>query len=55
MLRAHGFTTDQLVELVLSGIVGAMPTRGRAGCEVMEIATLRITDKGRKVLVAVKP
>jgi hypothetical protein len=50
VLRAHGFTTEQLVELVRAGLATATPQRTRTGREVLEVATLRITDVGRRVL-----
>jgi hypothetical protein len=50
VLRAHGFTTEQLVEFVRAGLATATPQRTRAGREVLEITTLRITDAGRRVL-----
>ena len=50
VLRAHGFTTEQMVELVRAGLASATPQRTRAGREVLEIATLRITDAGRLAL-----
>jgi hypothetical protein len=54
VLRAHGFTTDLLVELVLSGFATTTPQRTRAGREVLEVAVLRISEKGRKALAASK-
>jgi len=50
VMLAHGFTTDNLVELVRAGLASATPTRMRAGRDVMEVTTLRITDKGRQAL-----
>jgi hypothetical protein len=47
---AHGFTTEQLVELVRSGLATATPQRTRAGREVLEVATLLITEKGRQAI-----
>jgi hypothetical protein len=54
VMFAHGFTTEQLVELVRSGLATLTPQRTRAGREVLDVATLRITDKGRQALVAAK-
>ena len=48
------FTIEQLVELVRSGLATATPQRTRAGREVLEVATLRITDAGRWVLEAMR-
>ena len=47
---AHGFSIDDMVELVRGGLATATPQRTRAGREVLEVAMLRITDAGRKVL-----
>ena len=50
VMLAHGFTVDQLVELVRGGLATATPERVKAGRERMEVATLRITDAGRRTL-----
>jgi hypothetical protein len=50
VLKDHGFTTDQLVGLIRAGLATATPQRTRAGREVLEVITLRITDAGRRVL-----
>jgi hypothetical protein len=50
VMLAHGFTIPQLVELVRAGLATATPQRVKAGRERMEVATLRITDAGRRVL-----
>jgi hypothetical protein len=52
LLRAHEFTVEQMVELVRAGLASATPQRIRAGRAVMEVATLRITEAGRKALAA---
>jgi hypothetical protein len=49
-LLAHGFTVEQMVELVRAGLATATPQRVRAGRMSMEVATLRITDEGQLVL-----
>jgi hypothetical protein len=49
-MLAHGFTTEQLVELVRAGLASASVERGVAGSRKMEVATLRITEAGRKAL-----
>jgi hypothetical protein len=46
VLRAHGFTTEQLVDLVRVGLATATPQRVRAGGKAIEVATLRITAEG---------
>jgi hypothetical protein len=49
-MLAHGFTIEQMVELVRAGLATATPQRMRAGRARMEVATLRITDAGRDAL-----
>ena len=53
-MLAHGFTVEQMVELVRAGLATATPQRVKAGRERMEVATLRITEAGRKALVEAK-
>jgi hypothetical protein len=50
IMRAHGFTVEQLVELVRAGLATATAERVVAGGRTIEIATVRITDAGRRVL-----
>jgi hypothetical protein len=57
VLLAHGFTVEQMVELVRSGLelvrsglATATPQRVKAGREWLEVATLRITEAGRRIL-----
>ena len=50
VLRAHGFTIDQLAELVRAGLATVTPQRVRAGRETLEVTTLWITAEGRKAL-----
>jgi hypothetical protein len=50
IMIAHGFTVDQMVELVREGLVSATAQRVKAGRERMEVATLRLTESGRKAL-----
>jgi hypothetical protein len=50
VMLAHGFPVPLLVELVRSGLASATPERMVAGKHTMEIATLRITDAGRRAL-----
>jgi hypothetical protein len=49
-MRAHGFTTEQMVELVRAGFATATGERVMAGRKAMEVATVRITDAGRERL-----
>jgi hypothetical protein len=46
--------TAQLVELVRAGLATATPQRVIAGGKRMEVATLRITDAGRRALAGMK-
>jgi DNA-binding PadR family transcriptional regulator len=48
---AHGFTVEQLVELVRAGLATATAQRVKAG---REVAVLRITEKGRKAVEGTK-
>jgi len=49
-MRARGFSIDFMVELVQAGLATATPERVVAGSNTIEVARLRITDAGRKVL-----
>jgi hypothetical protein len=51
ILVAHGFTIDLLVELVRAGLATAKAERVMAGGRSMEVARVRITDEGRRILV----
>jgi hypothetical protein len=55
LLLAHGFTTDQLVALVRTGLVTATSDRVVTGAHKFEVATLRITEAGRDALTEAKP
>jgi hypothetical protein len=50
MMLAHGFTVAQMVELVQARLASAGAERMRAGKHEMEIARVRITEAGRRVL-----
>jgi hypothetical protein len=50
IMLAHGFTVEQLVELVRSGLASATPERVVAGKRAMQITRVRITDAGRRAL-----
>jgi hypothetical protein len=54
ILVAHGFTVEQMVELVRAGLATATPQRVTAGRHKMEVAVLRITDEGRRALAKAK-
>ena len=49
-MLANGIDVDTMVRIIVEGLVTATPQRTRAGREVVEVATLRITDAGRKAL-----
>jgi hypothetical protein len=49
-MRAHGFTVEQMAELVRAGLATTTAERVVAGNRTMEVATLRITEAGRRVL-----
>ncbi len=50
MMLAHGFTVAQIVELVQARLASAGAERMRAGKHEMEIARVRITEAGRRIL-----
>jgi hypothetical protein len=50
IMRAHGFTVPQMVELVRAGLATATPERMVAGSRKIEVARVRITDAGRQAL-----
>ena len=50
IMRAHGFTVEQMVELVRAGLATATAERVVAGNRTMEVAALRITEAGRRRL-----
>jgi hypothetical protein len=49
-LAAHGFTIEQMVDLVDSGLATACTERVMAGSRRLEVVRLRITVAGRLVL-----
>jgi hypothetical protein len=50
ILLAHGFTVDFIVELVRAGFATAGSERVVAGGRTVEIARVRITDAGRRMV-----
>jgi len=48
IMIAHGFTVEQMVELVRAGFATARVERMVAGKDRIEVAPLRITEAGRK-------
>ena len=51
IMLAHGFTIEQMVDLVRAGLASATAKRIIAGSREMEVATVRITDAGRRALM----
>jgi hypothetical protein len=49
-MRANGVDVDTMVQIILEGLATAIPQRTGAGREVLAVATLRITDAGRKAM-----
>jgi hypothetical protein len=49
-MLAHGFTIEQLVELVRAGLASAQAERVVAGGKSIEVARVRITEAGRRAL-----
>jgi hypothetical protein len=50
IMLAHGFSVEQMVELVRAGLASVAAQRVVAGQDVMEIARVRITEAGRWAL-----
>jgi hypothetical protein len=50
ILLAHGFTIKQIVEPVRAGLTTATTERVVAGHLVLEVARVKITEAGRRVL-----
>ena len=50
IIIAHGFTVEQLVELVRAGLASASAERMVAGGRTMEVGRFRIKEAGRKAL-----
>ena len=53
ILHAHGFATPEINELVHAKLATVTAERVMAGSK-MEVATVRITDQGRRVLEKAK-
>ena len=49
-MLAHGFTVDQIVELVRAGLATATAERVAAGRSMYEVTKARITEAGRRVI-----
>jgi hypothetical protein len=50
VMLANGGDVETMVQIIVEGLATATPQRTRAGREVLEVATLRITEKGRQAL-----
>jgi hypothetical protein len=50
MMLAHGFTIPQMVQLVRAGLATATAERVVAGRDTLKVATVRITEAGRRAL-----
>ena len=50
IMLAHGFSVEQMVDLVRAGLATAETQRIVAGRQRYEVARLRITEAGRRVL-----
>jgi hypothetical protein len=50
IMLAHGFSIDMMVELVNAGLATATAQRIFAGTSRYEVARLRITEAGRRML-----
>jgi hypothetical protein len=55
IMLAHGFTTEQMVELVRAGLAMATAERIVAGGRTVEVARVRITEAGRRALAGHHP
>jgi len=50
IMLAHGFTIEQMVELVRAGLATAKAERVVAGGRTIEVACVRITEAGPRTL-----
>jgi hypothetical protein len=48
IMLAHGFTIEQMVQLVNAGLAAATAERVVAGKRTIEVARVRITEAGRR-------
>jgi len=54
-MLSHGFTVEQMVELIRTGLATATTGRVMAGARPIMVARVRITEAGRQVLGRAKP
>jgi hypothetical protein len=52
LMLAHGFSIEQMVELVRAGLATATAERVVAGSRKIEVARVRITDAVRRTITA---
>jgi hypothetical protein len=52
LLVSHGFTVEQMVELIRAGLATATTGRVMAGARPLKVARVRITEAGRRALDA---
>jgi hypothetical protein len=52
IMLAHGFTVEQMVELVRAGLATAKAERVVAGGRTIDVARVRITEAGRQAIAA---
>jgi hypothetical protein len=50
IMLAHGFTIEQMVDLVRAGLATATAERVVAGRRTIEVARVRITEEGRQAV-----
>ena len=52
VMLAHGFTVEQMVEIIRAGLATAQTERVVAGGRTFEVARVKITEAGRKALAS---
>jgi hypothetical protein len=52
IMIAHGFSFEQMVELVGDGLASTTEERVRAGKQTLEVTRVQITDAGRRALAS---
>jgi hypothetical protein len=50
LVRAHGFNSDMISDLVRAGLATAERETMKAGAKPIEVVRVRITDNGRKAI-----
>ena len=55
IMLAHGFTTEQMIDLMRAGLATATAERVVAGRHTIEVARVRITEAGRRALTGRQP